>query len=348
MQANQLVSIIIPTYNRVDFIPETINSIIQQTYSNWEAIIVDDGSDAENFLTIQKIVEQDSRIQLHKRFKETKGASVCRNIGLKLATGKYTLFLDSDDLLAPNCLEVRVKLMDSNPTIDFGVFQSVVFKENIKGKTVLWNIDTNEDDLLRFLRKDALWQTTSPLYKTSSLLNIGGFDENLIIWQDYELHTRTIYSDLEYRKFLDLAPDFYIRHHQRESISQKGFKRKEALLCREEILFGFCNELKKRNKFTKGRKNALVSAFIVHCKGWIEAFLDVQNAKRLWARVYDARLVNYFEFSLINFYLQSYTTEKINASVLNRISRKAISLILPFYFDKRTFLNKVRYNGQIN
>jgi glycosyltransferase involved in cell wall biosynthesis len=345
MQNTQLVSIIVPTYNRVDFIYETVESIIKQTYPNWEAIMVDDGSTDENFLAIEKLVQQDNRIKLLKRSKVAKGASVCRNIGLELAVGDYVMFLDSDDILSPTCIEYRVKEMAADPSLDFGVFQSLVFKDDLNGKKFLWNIDTDEDDLVRFLRKDALWQTTSPLYRRSSLIKIGGFDEQLLIWQDYELHTRAIYLDLKYKKFLDSAPDFFVRHHQQESISQKGFKRKEALLCREGILFGFINELKNRNKLTSKHKDALVSSFIVHCRGWIEAFNDLQNAERLWVAVFEKQLLNKRDFYAINLYLKAYHNEKTNANVFNKLIRKAISLMMPSYFNKKTFLNKVPYKG---
>ena len=109
-----LVSIIIPTYNRAHLIAETLDSLIGQTYSNWECIIVDDNSSDKTEETIKLYKEKDSRFKLILKSKEDKkGASVSRNIGLKIAKGDYIQFLDSDDILAANKLEEQIQLVSN-------------------------------------------------------------------------------------------------------------------------------------------------------------------------------------------------------------------------------------------
>ncbi|NMH25329.1 glycosyltransferase family 2 protein [Flavobacterium solisilvae] len=104
-----LVSIIIPTYNRAHLIGETLNSVLAQTYTHWECIIVDDGSTDNTDEVVGEYVKKDSRFQYHKRdFNKRKGASSCRNIGLELANGEYIQFLDSDDLMDDNKIEVQI------------------------------------------------------------------------------------------------------------------------------------------------------------------------------------------------------------------------------------------------
>lgn len=106
-----LVSIIIPLFNREELIAETINSVLDQTYSNWECIIVDDGSIDDSKLIVEKYIERDPRIQFFQRpAAKIKGASSCRNYGLEKAKGELIQFLDSDDLMAKNKLEEQVKL----------------------------------------------------------------------------------------------------------------------------------------------------------------------------------------------------------------------------------------------
>jgi len=109
---NPLVSIIIPTFNRVHLIGETLQSVISQTYTNWECIVVDDNSTDE---TIQKVVsfqEKDCRFKLIKKSKEERqGAGISRNVGLKIASGEYIQFLDSDDILKENKIEEQIKLL---------------------------------------------------------------------------------------------------------------------------------------------------------------------------------------------------------------------------------------------
>ena len=92
------VSIIIPTFNRGCLLEETLQSILKQTYTKWECIIVDDGSTDNTEKIVEKYIKSDSRIQYYKR-PETrkKGANSCRNYGFKLAKGEYINWFDSDD-----------------------------------------------------------------------------------------------------------------------------------------------------------------------------------------------------------------------------------------------------------
>lgn len=110
-----LVSIIIPTYNRVALISETLNSLISQTYSNWECIIVDDLSSDNTLQVVSEYCEKDGRFRVYKRPEENKkGPSSCRNFGLEKANGLFIQFLDSDDFLAPSKLEQSVHEINSS------------------------------------------------------------------------------------------------------------------------------------------------------------------------------------------------------------------------------------------
>jgi glycosyltransferase involved in cell wall biosynthesis len=108
-----LVSIITPLYNAEKFIAQTLESVLSQTYSNWEHIIVDDASlDASTELVEQQAL-QDNRIHLIE-LPENKGAAFCRNHATEIATGEYIAFLDSDDLWHPNKLERQIDFMEKN------------------------------------------------------------------------------------------------------------------------------------------------------------------------------------------------------------------------------------------
>lgn len=107
---NPLVSIIIPSYNREHLIEETLDSVLGQTYTNWECIVVDDGSDDNTKEIINSYSEKDKRFKFYNRPRARKnGASACRNYGLEKSKGELIQFLDSDDLLAKNKLEEQVK-----------------------------------------------------------------------------------------------------------------------------------------------------------------------------------------------------------------------------------------------
>lgn len=109
----KLVSIITPCYNSQDFIQETIQSVLDQSYKNWEMIIVDDHSRDDSVKLIKKYTTQDSRIKCIG-LKENSGAAVCRNIAIKEAKGDYIAFLDSDDLWFPYKLEKQIRFMEKN------------------------------------------------------------------------------------------------------------------------------------------------------------------------------------------------------------------------------------------
>lgn len=113
MQNHGLVSIITPTWNCAAFICETIRSIQAQTYQNWELIISDDCSTDNTKEVIKPYLQEDSRIKYICNDKNS-GAAITRNNALKVATGKWIAFLDSDDLWLPEKLEKQVTFMEEN------------------------------------------------------------------------------------------------------------------------------------------------------------------------------------------------------------------------------------------
>ena len=111
---NQLISIIIPSYNVENYIAKGIESCLNQSYKNIEIIIVDDGSIDNTIKVIEKYLD-DKRLSLIK--KANSGVSATRNVGIKHSNGQYCLFLDSDDWLEPNAIERLVSLIDGSKLI---------------------------------------------------------------------------------------------------------------------------------------------------------------------------------------------------------------------------------------
>lgn len=133
---HSLVSIIIPTYNRVHLIGETLDSILAQTYSNWECIVIDDFSTDATQQLLEKYSKKDERISyIIKPNGLKKGASTSRNLGLKIAKGEFIQFLDSDDILAPNKIAAQLYLLEKEDefvisTCKWGKFTDL--KEGLK------------------------------------------------------------------------------------------------------------------------------------------------------------------------------------------------------------------------
>ncbi|WP_432700197.1 glycosyltransferase family 2 protein [Kluyvera cryocrescens] len=110
---NFIVSIITPSYNSSKTITETIDSVINQSYQNWELIIVDDNSTDNTLSIINGFIEKDSRIKLLE-LNQNRGAGYCRNKAIEVAVGRFIAFLDSDDTWHPLKLEKQVKFMIDN------------------------------------------------------------------------------------------------------------------------------------------------------------------------------------------------------------------------------------------
>lgn len=111
--SNDLVSIITPTWNCGRFIVETIESVLAQTYSNWEMIIQDDCSTDDTEQIVSEYMQKDSRIKYYKN-SQNSGAAITRNAALRIAKGRWIAFLDSDDLWLPTKLEKQIKFMEEN------------------------------------------------------------------------------------------------------------------------------------------------------------------------------------------------------------------------------------------
>lgn len=111
MESQDLVSIIMPTYNCGDYVCESIRSVQTQTYQNWELLITDDSSQDDTASVIRKLAENDSRIRIFC-LPDNAGAGVARNNSMKEAKGRYIAFLDGDDMWMPTKLEKQIRFME--------------------------------------------------------------------------------------------------------------------------------------------------------------------------------------------------------------------------------------------
>lgn len=132
----KLVSIITPTYNCAKFIAATIDSVLAQTYKNWEMIIVDDCSQDDTQRIVEDYVSKDSRIRYYLLDKNS-GAAVARTTAMNLAKGSYMAFLDSDDIWLPNKLEQQIAWMQSNGyAFSCTAYEQIDENGNSRGKII--------------------------------------------------------------------------------------------------------------------------------------------------------------------------------------------------------------------
>ncbi len=207
-----LISIIIPTFNSSKQLKATLNSVLSQTYTNWECILVDDGSIDLTETISENYREKDNRFQLYKRPEDLpKGPSSARNYGVTKAKGDYLIFLDADDLLATTCLENRVAQFQQHPECDFLVFQMERFLDAPDFSKKEIDIIGNPNEILRlFINLHCVWQTTAPIYKKDFFLKTNGFNQSMNVFEDYELAIKSIVKSNTFSVFKTI--DYYYRN----------------------------------------------------------------------------------------------------------------------------------------
>lgn len=211
------VSVIIPTYNRVHVIARAVRSVLEQTYANFELLVVDDGSTDDT----KQIIEyaEDDRIR-YIRLEKNSGASHARNVGIQMAECEYIAFLDSDDEWMPEKLERQMQIMRQAPET-VGLVYCRMSGVNQKGEVSFCpDLDIAkerlEGNLFLFLLKENVISPQTVLARRKCLEQAGGFDESLTCIEDWELFLR-IAQDWE----IAFAEETLVRVHVSEtSVSQ--------------------------------------------------------------------------------------------------------------------------------
>ena len=214
---DEKITIIIPVYNRGRLIAETLLSVLNQTYKNWECIVVDDGSLDDTLAVVSEFVSGDARFKLLSRGERPKGASTCRNIGIEHATGSYLIFLDSDDLLDRFCLEGRLRCARKYPDKDFLVFSVLFFDQKPGDMQEKWLYLHHSNHKLSFLIH-GIWQTSGPLWRRESL-GRHRFTEGVLSYQDWEFHLRYLCQNEPDYVIIDEVCDVYIRRGEKDNIT---------------------------------------------------------------------------------------------------------------------------------
>jgi len=188
-----VVSVIIPTYNSQDFIEETINSVLAQTFINLEIIVIDDESTDDTFKILNRLSENDNRIKNYQ-ISHSGRPSVPRNYGVKKAAGKYIAFLDADDIWVKYKLEKQLHFFEKYPEHILVYSMSVTF-----GKTNFFSPSFEVLPLFNkacktkneLIQKGNSITCSSVLINKEKLIEVGGFDEDPKLQvEDYDLWIR--------------------------------------------------------------------------------------------------------------------------------------------------------------
>lgn len=241
---DDLISVIIPTFNRRDKLFRSIKSVLDQTYSNIELIIVDDGSTDGTKAEVNKI--RDERIR-YIYLKENHGSAGARNVGVKEAKGKFIAFQDSDDEWKENKLQMQIEAIKKDPAI--GLVYCAMEQYDYSGKLVATIPDGQLPDhcklgyIFEFMLTYALVSTQTILVKTDVIRALHGFNENLRALEDYEFVLRYAQNN-----FIGYVNEPLVKQFLSEnSVNQNG---RNKLLAEFYILEEFIEDYRRFNKVT--------------------------------------------------------------------------------------------------
>jgi glycosyltransferase involved in cell wall biosynthesis len=219
-----LVSVVIPAYNAASFIGPTLDSVFAQTLSDYEVIVVNDGSPDTS--SLERALEPlQSKIRYLKQ--ANGGPSNARNTGIRAAVGKYVAFLDSDDLWLPHHLARQVEHLESDPSLQM-VYANGVYLRGDSPVGILF--DNSEQslpiDLDCLLQERSTVITSSTVVLREALLKAGMFDEKLRRCEDYDLWLRLVQAGFK----LSFTREIQIRHRQSNGLAANWELMRQALI----------------------------------------------------------------------------------------------------------------------
>ena len=212
---NPKISVIIPVYNGEIFLEDTIKSVLNQNYDNWECIVVDDGS-IDGSAAIAKKYEQ-----IIYLYQEHKNVAAARNLGIQKASGEYLAFLDADDIWDTHKLETQINYMEESPEIDYSITKHSLFlTEGLK-------------DIPQWVRTNHLQEETlayipsSLIVRKSAFEIVGYFDESYQISDDSDWFLRA--RDAGIKLGIIDKNLLHKRVHSQCLMSQTGVIKKELM-----------------------------------------------------------------------------------------------------------------------
>lgn len=202
LQQEVSVSIIMPCYNASKYLAQAIDSALNQTYTNLELIIINDGStdNSENIILSYK--KKDSRIQYY--YQSNQGVSSSRNKGLKLASGNIIAFLDTDDVWEPINLEIKIKALYSNPNVSWVYSDLFLADESLsKSYVLIGGDDTNTVDSLLSRTGDVIYTPSGTIFNRECFFKSNiTFDSNTNSSEDWDLCLRITAAGYKAKRIL--------------------------------------------------------------------------------------------------------------------------------------------------
>ena len=221
--SNPKISVIMPAYNVEKYIAEAIESILNQTFKDFEFIIIDDGSTDRTWEIIQEYSKKDSRIIA---FKNKRNLKICKtlNKGIEIARGKYIARMDADDWSYPDRLEKQYKFMEENPEIVISGGTMEVCNEKMEVLNQR-KYNLSDEAIRKKLFRYSPFCHPCTIYKKRVAKKMGGYNEYLFDAEDYDFYFRLGL----YGKFGNLPDVIFKLRTRSQSVSQARLRRQEKL-----------------------------------------------------------------------------------------------------------------------
>ncbi len=233
------VSVIIPTYNRAEFLRSAIKSVLDQTFQDFEIIVIDDASTDDTPGIIDDFNE--SRIR-YLRHEINEGGSATRNTGIKVSNGKYIAFLDDDDEWLPEKLEMQVQVLESSLPEVGGVYTGFLKIDRTTGRVLEKVIPSKRGNLFKELViGNVIGTASTPLLRKECFQKVGLFDENLPSSQDLDMWIR-------------IAKDFHFECIRKPLVKKYIHNRRQIVTNVEATIKGREIIIKKNGKFASNKK----------------------------------------------------------------------------------------------
>lgn len=218
MRTGPLVSIIIPCYNYGHLLNDAIKSVLNQTHSNWECIIVDDGSSDNTGEVVRRFSSNDPRIIYI--FQSNKGLAGARNTALKAAKGQFVQFLDADDILPADKISVQLKFLIDNPNVDLVFGNVYLFEKDLSSlssatplKLQAQPTSGQGEIIINTLIEDNMFLVHCALFRSSLVEQIGYFNEGMITCEDWDFWFRMAVAGKRFQHLESDETIVFVRSH---------------------------------------------------------------------------------------------------------------------------------------
>ena len=206
---NIIVTVIVPAYNYANFIGECLDSVLSQTFKNWECIVIDNGSTDNTQEIVKSYSNKDGRIKYH--YTNQKGVSLARNLAVSLSHGTYLLPLDADDKIDPTYLEKAVNIMNQNPEISLVYCNAILFG-SVNKKWILPDFNYKA-----MLIENSIF--CSALIKKNEFLAVNGYNVNMVEgFEDWDFWIKYLANNKKVYKLNDILFYYRIKQHSRNSV----------------------------------------------------------------------------------------------------------------------------------